>query len=270
MRTPCCHTCLAFVLKFLNFLQAFIGISIIIYSAFMLNQWQHHRHEISPPPDSAGIQLPRDVINSLNSDGIVSFNDNALHINFHSLPAPWFIYASMGIGILVCCITCIGHIAAEAINGCCLCFYAVLTTIFVLLEVGLVVFIAVDRHWEKDLPFDPTGELDSLRTFIEDNMDVFEWVGIAIVIIQALSLLFAIILRSLVSGQRVDDDIEGDYSFRSNTKEPLLTPYPSQASGPARGDSDIWSSRMREKYRLNSGDAKHNSLNQNPSTDVKQ
>lgn len=33
-----------------------------------------------------------------------------------------FIYAFMGIGILVCCITCIGHIGAEAINGCCLCF----------------------------------------------------------------------------------------------------------------------------------------------------
>ncbi|KAL0435519.1 UNVERIFIED_CONTAM: Tetraspanin-18, partial [Sesamum radiatum] len=56
--------------------------------------------------------------------------------------------------------------------------YTVLMTIFILLEAGLVAFIALDHHWEKDIPFDPTGELDNLRTFIEDNVDVFEWVGI--------------------------------------------------------------------------------------------
>ncbi|KAI3461015.1 hypothetical protein Pfo_017678 [Paulownia fortunei] len=274
MRTPCCHTFLALILKFLNFLQAFIGAAIIIYSAYMLSQWQHHRDELPPPApshDESGIQLPADVINPLNlASGVVSFDDNVLRIGFQSLPAPWFIYAFMGIGIVVCCITCIGHIAAEAINGCCLCFYALLTTIFVLLEVGLVAFIAFNHHWKKDLPFDPTGELDSLMNFIEDNVDSFGWVGIAIVIIQALSLLFAIILRSLVSSQRVDEDIEADYDLRSSTREPLLIPHASQVSGSTRGDSDIWSSRMREKYGLSTGDAKHNLLNQNQSTDVKQ
>ncbi|KAI3449852.1 hypothetical protein Pfo_006517 [Paulownia fortunei] len=270
MRTPCCHTFLAFILKFLNFLQAFVGVAIIVYSAYMLNQWNHHHHQF-PPPDESGIRLPADVISPLNfASGVVSSLDDELRFNFHSLPAPWFIYAFMAIGILVCCITCIGHFGAEAISGCCLCFYAVLTTIFILLEVGLVAFIALDHHWEKDIPFDPTGELDRLRTFIEDNVDVFEWIGIAILIIQVLSLLFAIILRSLVSGRRVDDDIEGDYGFRSSNREPLRAPYSSQASASTRGDSDIWSSRMREKYGLNSGEAKHSLLNQNPSTDVKQ
>jgi len=33
-----------------------------------------------------------------------------------------FIYCFMAIGILVCIVTIIGFIAAEAINGCCLCF----------------------------------------------------------------------------------------------------------------------------------------------------
>ncbi|KAG8389124.1 hypothetical protein BUALT_Bualt02G0196600 [Buddleja alternifolia] len=90
--------------------NAFVGVAIIVYAAYMLNQWHHHHHQFPPPPD---------VINPLNlASGVVSFND----INSHSLPPPWFIYAFMGVGILVCCITCIGHIAAEAINGCCLCF----------------------------------------------------------------------------------------------------------------------------------------------------
>lgn len=36
----------------------------------------------------------------------------------------------------------------------------------------------------QDLPYDPTGELDSLRSFIEENIDVCKWVGLAVVIIQ--------------------------------------------------------------------------------------
>lgn len=74
---------------------------------------------------------------------------------------------------------------------------------------------------------------------------------------QVLSLLLATILRSLVSSQRVDHDIEEDYDARSRMREPLLNPHPNQASGStrARGDdkvvhNDIWSSRMREKVGL--------------------
>ncbi|KAL8055332.1 hypothetical protein ABFX02_04G048900 [Erythranthe guttata] len=264
MATPCSHTFLAFILKFLNFLQAFVGVAIIVCSAFMLNQWHHHHHHLQQFPP------PADVIDLLNSaSGVVSAHDESLRFDFHSLPAPWFIYALMGLGILVCCITFIGHIAAEAISGCCLCFYTMLTTMFILLEASLVAFIALDHHWQKDIPVDPTGELDSLLVFIKDNVDVFMGVGIAIVVIQVLSLLFAIILRSLVSERRTDDDIEEDYGFRGSAREPLVAPYSSQISPSIRGDSDIWSSRMRDKYGLNSGDAKHNLLNQNQSNDVK-
>ncbi|KAK6141518.1 hypothetical protein DH2020_024739 [Rehmannia glutinosa] len=255
MRTPCCHTFLAFVLKFLNFLQAFVGVAIIVYSAYMLNQWQHHPHQFPPPPDESGNRLPADVISHLNfASGVRS-----MAVAFALYPFLPFSFSLF---------TCILDLIKPQ--------YAVLTTIFILLEVGLVAFIALDHNWKKDIPFDPTGELDSFRTFIEDNVDVFEWVGIAIVATQAchyevLSLLFAIILRSLVSARSVDDDdIEGDSGFRSSTREPLLTPYSGLASGSTRGDSDIWSSRMRDKYGLSGGDAKHSLLNQNPSTDVKQ
>ncbi|XP_051141593.1 tetraspanin-18 [Andrographis paniculata] len=260
MRTPCCHTCLAFVLKFLIFLQAFVGVAIIVCSAYMLNQWQHH-HNQAPSPGG---------FRSLNfASGELFFQDDALSFNSVSLPAPWFIYAFMGVGILICCIALIGHIGAEAINGCCLCCYAVLATIFILLQLGLVTFIALDHQWEKDIPFDPTGQLDSLRKFIQDNVDVFMWVGIAIITIQVLSILLSIVLRSLVSRPRADDDIEEDYSFRTGAREPLLSPYSGQASGSTRGDSDIWSSRMRAKYGLSGGDAKQSTQNQSMTTDVK-
>ncbi|OIT40658.1 PREDICTED: tetraspanin-20-like [Nicotiana attenuata] len=251
MGTPCCQGFIAFLLKFLNFLQTFIGVSIIIYSAYMLNHWQHHNNFLPPNPDS-----------EFSNFGLIMLNK-------HSLTAPWFIYAFMGIGVILCCITCIGHVGAEAVNGCFLCFYSLLMTAFVLVEIGLVVFIALDRQWEKDLPRDPTGELHSLRTFIVQNMDVCKWIGIAVIIIQASSLLLAIVLRALVSDHRISHDMEGDYDVIGRTREPLLDPRLSQTSGLAKADakvghSDIWSSRMREKYHLD-GEARHHTPNQNPS-----
>ncbi|KAK3032175.1 hypothetical protein RJ639_035000 [Escallonia herrerae] len=108
----------------------------------------------------------------------------------------------------------------------------------------------------RDLPFDPTGQLDSLRSFIQANVDVFKWVGISVVIMQALSLLFAMVLRALVSAhQRVDHDIEEDYDDSGRIREPLLNSHSGQTSGLVKGDgkgahSDIWSSRMREKCSL--------------------
>lgn len=117
MPTPCCQGFTAFLLKFLNFLQAFIGVSIIIYSAYMLNHWHHHHHN-----DVHDAQFHNFV-----SVDVSNYVVSALpELNKNSLPAPWFIYAFMGIGVILCCITCIGHVGAEAVNGCCLCFVSFL------------------------------------------------------------------------------------------------------------------------------------------------
>ncbi|KAL3531156.1 hypothetical protein ACH5RR_010478 [Cinchona calisaya] len=273
----CCQICLAFILKFLNYLQTLMGVSIIISSSLMLNRWQHHNSSNPPPPPPPPPLHSHPAPSPFYFSPDVVFLEAAGHLDldglqftFHSLPAPWFIYAFMGVGILLCCITCIGHVAAEAINGCCLCFYAMLTTLFILLELSLVTFIAIDRQWEKDLPIDSTGELDRLRAFVEKNRDVCEWVGIAVIVIQVLSFLLSIILRVLVN-QKVDFKDERDYDIRERPWEPLLHPH-SPGSGSIRADgrgthSDIWSSRMREKYGLSGADSKQNLRNQNASID---
>nr|GEW20809.1 tetraspanin-18 [Tanacetum cinerariifolium] len=63
-----------------------------------------------------------------------------------------------------------------------------------------------------------------------------------------LCLLLAVLLGMMVSSQKKNDDLEEG--------EPLLNPNSSQTSGSTSGagksfQSDIWSSRMREKYGLN-------------------
>ncbi|KAG4996076.1 hypothetical protein AAZX31_10G040400 [Glycine max] len=238
MRLNLCHVSLGFVLKFLNFLQCFVGLSILLYSLWMFNEWDHSVPPDPPLPPAFHFYLK---LNSIN------------------LPAPWFIYNFMGFGILVLCISFLGCIAAEMINGCCLCFYSILVVVLLLLEASLVGFIALDSDWEKDIPFDPTGQLDELRAFIEDNIDTCTWVGIAVLVIQALSLLLALILRATVSSRRADFDYEDGYDVRGRSWEPLLNPQPGQPSGSSKGDnsgnhSDFWSVRMREKYGLNHGD----------------
>ncbi|MCI01996.1 tetraspanin family protein, partial [Trifolium medium] len=62
--------------------------------------------------------------------------------------------------------------------------YTLLITVLVLLEAALVVFIAIDRQWQEDLPVDPTGQIESIRSFIEDNQDICRWVGIVVLIVQ--------------------------------------------------------------------------------------
>ncbi|XVF32275.1 hypothetical protein REPUB_Repub17cG0067800 [Reevesia pubescens] len=292
MRPNCCHVSFAFVLKLLNSLQAFVGVSIILYSIWMLDQWNHHV-PISPPPSAPSPESSLSVLFNSRPEigpqaarvfdgfavGLVSGLDNGVGFDLSSvkLPAPWFIYSFMGLGIALCCITLIGCIAAESINGCCLCLYTLLKVVLILIEAALVAFIAIDRSWEQDLPLDPTGDLDSFRSFIEDNIDICKWVGFSVVIIQALALLVAIILRAMVSARKRDIDNEDDYEGR--TYEPLLNPQSSHTSTSAKGDgrgthSDIWGSRIREKYGLNSGDRcigadKNNLLNQNASASMK-
>ena len=81
-----------------------------------------------------------------------------------------------------------------------------------LLESALVAFVALDNQWEKvslfsdqplfpffvsisclhimlynflqDLPLDPTGQLDTVRAFIEENIGICKWVGIVVMTIQ--------------------------------------------------------------------------------------
>ncbi|KAJ4955502.1 hypothetical protein NE237_012285 [Protea cynaroides] len=272
MRSNHCRSCLVYLLKFLNFLQTFVGVSIIIYSLWMLNQWEKHARIPQPPvpsPESSRRFLREDL--PLNFPVIMEYGlEGGLVFDLRNLPSPWFIYSFLGIGIILCSITCIGHIAAEAANGCCLGFYTLLTSTLMILEAAFVAFVTFDHQWVKDLPNDPTGELNSFRAFIEENFDICKWVGITVVIIQALSLLLTMILRALVSTRRGgDDSSDEDYTIvRGGSGSPRLNPLSSQttsstSAGSKIVHSDIWSTRMREKYGLNSGDVKYQNLNAN-------
>ncbi|KAH7669688.1 hypothetical protein IHE45_11G094800 [Dioscorea alata] len=220
MRPNLCRSCLAALLKILNFFQAFTGFSILIYSLWILNR--------------------------CIKDGI------EIGFDFHKLPAPWFVCALMGFGVLMCLIAFIGHVAAEVISGCCLCFYAALVTILILFETGLVADLIYNKRWKEDLPYDTTGELSRLSAFIEENLDIVKWAVMTVVIIQSLSLLLALVVRVMIPTRREYYDSDEDFLV---LRRPLLNPQPIPTYAPHSVENpghqpDMWSSRMRQKYGL--------------------
>lgn len=211
MRASICQSSLSSFLKFLNYLQSFAGAFIILYSLWMLSDWNHHRVDKSS--------------------------------------APWFVYTVLSFGVLLCLIAFTGYIAAGAANGCCLCSYAVFTSAMILVEAALMGDLVFNKHWEQDLPHDATGNLQSLRAFIEANMDLFKWIAVTVVVVQAISLLLAIILRGIVPR---DDEKDDEFTYIRN---PLLNPQDRLASALTTVENpttqaDSWSSRMRQKYGL--------------------
>ncbi|KAK8532467.1 hypothetical protein V6N12_053907 [Hibiscus sabdariffa] len=262
MRPNCCHVSFAFVLKFLNFLQGFFGVSILLYSIWMLDQWNHHV-PVSPPPLAPSPESSLSVLFNSRPEvgaraarvfddfavGLASGLDSGIGFDLSSvkLPAPWQWFP-------ICP-------RFKFFNS----TYALFTRSE---EASLVAFIAIDRRWEKDIPFDPTGELDSIHSFIEDNIDICKWVGISVVIIQALSLLVAVILRSMVSVRRRNiDDEDDNENIRGRTHEPLLNSKSNHTSTSAKGDG----SDCLSKYGLNNGDRynsadKYDLLNKNTSS----
>ncbi|XP_008796411.1 tetraspanin-18-like isoform X2 [Phoenix dactylifera] len=215
MRPSFGRSCLAFLLKFFSFLQTFVGVSILIYSVWVLNRW----------------------------------NRQGLDLDLEGLPAPWFICAMMGAGVLLCLIAFTGHVAAEVVNGCCLCFFAVLAIVLILLEAALVGALVFDKHWEEDLPYDSTGELKRFCAFIKENMDICKWVAVTVIVIQAFSLLLAMILRAMVAARRVDYDSDEDFVV---IRRPLLDPqggpsYATTSVGSKGIHSDFLSPQMRQK-----------------------
>lgn len=109
-RPTYCQSFLASLVKFLNYLQAFVGVSVIIYSALMLHHWHNHSsvppgppqpHPHAPPPFYSSSSALHPKANTfadvtplsldLAADAVLSdvgLIDGA-QFNVHSLPTPW-------------------------------------------------------------------------------------------------------------------------------------------------------------------------------------
>ncbi|RLN11218.1 tetraspanin-18-like [Panicum miliaceum] len=223
--------CLGFLLKLLAFLQAFAAVSALLYAAWILSRWARHHQ---------------------------------LHLQ-DLLPGLWFPSLVMAAGLFYCLLLLAGYLAAEINNGCCLCFYTIPAMAMMLLEAALAGHLTVNEHWIQDLPDDRTGELHNLLSFIHNNLDLCKWAALAIFATQALSLFLAMILRAMLSARTTGYDSDEDFVV---IRRPLLLAQAPPPYLPTTVDTrgfrpDLWSSRMRQKYGLNTSDYTYNPLDAN-------
>ncbi|KAJ7534776.1 hypothetical protein O6H91_12G003400 [Diphasiastrum complanatum] len=282
-----CRGFLQCLLKLLNFLLILIGVAISLYALWMLNQWNnHHNQPVDPPaPAPAPVSQP---LNLNPQQQVLEFHLESTSLKLHQsgrplflqlsiphlqwspfpkhLPAPWFIYSLFGFGVIVLLITCTGHIAAETSSGCCLSCYSVFLSLLILAQAAFAATIFFDHQWEEAIPDDPTGDLYRIRDFVKSHLSICKWVALAVVVVEALSLFLALILRPMVSGPQRSYDSDDDYlPSRSAVRQPLLNRQPTQGNGPSATPTDArpvrndaWSTRMREKYGLDTTEFTYN------------
>ncbi|XP_068322270.1 tetraspanin-19-like isoform X2 [Pyrus communis] len=174
MAATVARICLQSVLKAVNSLFGMVGIAMILYGLWMVRVWL------------------RDFDGS--------------PFDHHNVFPPWFICTSLGAGFTFCIVTCIGLVAAKYANGCCLSFYMLIIFLVILLEFAVAADILLNSEWEKDLPYDPTGKFNDFKDFVESNLDIFQWIGLFIVLAQGLSIVLATALRSAGPNRRSSYD----------------------------------------------------------------
>ncbi|KAJ4952286.1 hypothetical protein NE237_029118 [Protea cynaroides] len=181
------------------------------------------------------------------------------------LPKAWFIYLFIAVGVILFVISCFGCIGAVTRNGCCLTCYSLLVILLILVELGCAAFIFFDKSWKDALPTDKTGDFDLIYNFLKENWKIAKWVALGAVILEALVFLLAIIVRA--ANRPPDYDSDDEYlAPRSGVRQPLITRQGIPATGVPVGSNldsrqnrnDAWSTRMREKYGLDTAEFTYN------------
>ncbi|XP_038902885.1 tetraspanin-19 isoform X2 [Benincasa hispida] len=207
--------CMQSLLKFVNSGNGMVGIAMILYGIWLIRAWQRHFGHLPYGPSD---------------------------------PIPWFMYSFFGLGILLCVITCLGHIAAETANGCCLHLYMVLVFMVLMVEAGVTTDVFLNRDWEEDFPKDPSGSFDQFKHFIKLNFDICKWIGISMVSIQGLSLLLAMVLKAIGSRRYYDSDDEYASERLPLLKNALHSPTTCVIGDPVfPSKNDTWNKRTDDE-----------------------
>ncbi|KAG5028424.1 hypothetical protein AAZX31_05G068000 [Glycine max] len=251
-----CRGCWECLLKLLNFILTLAGLAMVGYGIYLFVEYNKTPdNTLTVGDDQTLVQLGRPMLVAVSLSN--SFLDD--------LPKAWFIYLFIGIGAVLFVISCFGCIAALTRNGCCLSFYSVLVLLLILVELGCAAFIFFDKSWKEEIPTDKTGDFDMIYGFLRENWNIVRWVALGIVIFEALLFVLALIVRAANRPTEYDSD-EEYINPRQQARQPLLNRPAGPVSGaPATGTldqrpsrNDAWSTRMREKYGLDTSEFTYN------------
>ncbi|ERN09251.1 tobamovirus multiplication protein 2A [Amborella trichopoda] len=258
-----CCGCLGCLLKLLNFLLTLVGLAMIGYGIYLLVEWKN---------DSSTVTL----ISVLSNQPMIKLGRPLLHMGplsssiLTELSEAWFVYSFIVVGVILCVISCFGCIGAFTRHGCCLSCYSVLLILLIIVELGLAGFIFFDHSWKETIPTDKTGDFDMIYNFLKKHWNIAKWVALGAVILEALTFLLALVVRATNWPQgEYDSDDEYIAAPRTGIWQPLIgsnrqagaqvTGVPvSGASDQRLSRNDAWSTRLREKYGLDTSEFTYN------------
>ncbi|KAG7952460.1 hypothetical protein I3843_12G060000 [Carya illinoinensis] len=253
-----CKCFLECLLKLLNFLLSLVGLAMVGYGIYLLVEYERSTSNTRVDSDVRGdeslILLGRPLLLGVSLSSSI----------FDDLPKAWFIFLFIAIGVILFVISCFGCIGAVTRNGCCLTCYSVLVILLILVELGCAGFIFFDKSWEKEIPTDSTGDFDSIYDFLKEHWKIVKWVALGAVVLEALLFLLALLVRA--ANRPVEYDSDDELIARQQIRQPLINRPPVPAAGvpvastldQRPGRSDAWSTRMREKYGLDTSEFTYN------------
>ncbi|KAJ6389105.1 hypothetical protein OIU77_027456 [Salix suchowensis] len=254
-----CKGCLEWLLKLLNILLTLVGLAMIGYGIYLFVEYTRTDDNValvSTLSDGQGLtQLGRPMLMAVSLSDSIS----------DKLSKAWFIYVFVAVGVILFIISCFGCIGAATGNGCCLTCYSILIVLLILVELGCAAFIFFDKSWKEEIPTDKTGDFGMVYEFLKQNWNIVKWVALGIVILEALIFMLALVVRAANRPVEYDSDDEL-IAPRQQNRQPLLNRPPGPASGaPVAGTTDqrpsrndAWSTRMREKYGLDTSEFTYN------------
>jgi len=254
------------LLKILNFLLILAGLGMVGYGIYMMVKWEQDSVSINsaiPATTNEGevLRLGRPLL--FLAPLSTSFLDK--------LPKAWFICVFIAVGIILFIISCSGCIAVATRRGCCLCCYTVLVVLLIVVELALAGFVFFDHKWEEVIPTDKTGYFDDIKDFLEKHVKIVRWVALGIVILQVFAVILAVVVKAANRGpEEYDSDDEYIATRPGTLRQPLINRQgtqvatvstPGSEQRPSRNDA--WSTRMREKYGLDTSEFTYNPTDSN-------
>ncbi|KAK4745353.1 hypothetical protein SAY87_011665 [Trapa incisa] len=165
------RSCMQSMLKLVNSVIGMVGMAMILYSFWMIKDWERRSSDL---PD---------------------------------IPESWFIYIFLGLGISFCVITFFGHIAAETANGCCIYMYMFFICLILTMEAAVTADVLLNSHWEQVL-IRNRETFKQLTEFVALNFVMCESIGLLITSTQGLCILFGLVLKALGQHPHYDSDKE--------------------------------------------------------------
>ncbi|KNA21552.1 hypothetical protein SOVF_042090 [Spinacia oleracea] len=182
------ENCIKTTLKLANSVMAIAGIAILMYSVWMI---------------------------------VVCLRE------YYKYPFSWFLWGSIGTGIIFCFLACIGHIAASTKNNHLLSSYIVFMFLVILVECLITADICLNDDWDKDFPKDHTKRFNHFMHFVDNNIDNFRCLCVLIAFSQGISFFLAMVLRTMhPNPRRSIEDEEAKHPFLDhNSQPPSPLPY---------------------------------------------